>query len=263
MWGSVASAVAGDHATVKSIVTSAVDDPHSFEATPADAAAITDASLVVYNGGGYDHWVDDVLAGHPGVTTVERLLTAARARAQPANEHVFYDPATAKAVAVQIADQLAKADAAHADAYRANAAEFGKQADEIAARRARDRPAHPGARWWRPNPSRTTCWSTPASPTRPRRASASAVEEDTDPSPADLAAMLDLINTHQVSALVYNPQTADRGHQADPGRRAARLRSDRQGDRDPPEGHRLPDLAAPDRSSSWRASWITPPQTNR
>ena len=35
----------------------------------------------------------------------------------------------------------------------------------------------------------------------------SAIEEDTDPSPADLAAMLDLINTRQVSALLYNPQT--------------------------------------------------------
>jgi zinc/manganese transport system substrate-binding protein len=34
-----------------------------------------------------------------------------------------------------------------------------------------------------------------------------AIEEDTDPSPADLAAMLDLISTRQVSALLYNPQT--------------------------------------------------------
>ena len=51
VWGSVASAVAGEHAAVKSIVISAVADPHSFEASPADAAAIADASLVVYNGG--------------------------------------------------------------------------------------------------------------------------------------------------------------------------------------------------------------------
>ncbi len=106
----------------------------------------------------------------------------------------------------------------------------------IAAHRARDRPGPPRrGQWWRPSPSRTTCWSTPESPTRPRRGSASAVEEDADPSPADLAAMLDLINTHQVSALLFNPQTADGGHQADPGRRAARLRSGRHGDRDPPE----------------------------
>ena len=39
------------------------------------------------------------------------------------------------------------------------------------------------------------------------RGFAASVEQDTDPSPADLAAMLDLINTHQVSALIYNPQT--------------------------------------------------------
>jgi zinc/manganese transport system substrate-binding protein len=36
---------------------------------------------------------------------------------------------------------------------------------------------------------------------------ADAIEADTDPSPADLAAMLDLISNHQVSALVYNTQT--------------------------------------------------------
>ena len=35
----------------------------------------------------------------------------------------------------------------------------------------------------------------------------SAVEEDTDPSPADIAAMLDLINSRQVAALLFNPQT--------------------------------------------------------
>ena len=144
VWGSVASAVAGGHATVKSIVTSAVADPHSFEATPADAAAIADASLVVYNGGGYDHWVDDVLADHPDVDERRRLL-AAHTSAQPANEHVFYDPATAKAVAAQIADRLAEVDPGHADAYRANAAEFGKQADEIAASERAIGQAHPGA----------------------------------------------------------------------------------------------------------------------
>ena len=71
VWGSVASAIAGDHASVKSIIANPEQDPHSFEATPSDAAAITDATLVVYNGGGYDHWVDDVLAGHQGVAAVD------------------------------------------------------------------------------------------------------------------------------------------------------------------------------------------------
>ncbi|HJT93867.1 MAG TPA: zinc ABC transporter substrate-binding protein, partial [Mycobacterium sp.] len=88
VWGSVASAVAGDHAAVKSIVTSTVEDPHSFEASPSDAAEIADASLVVFNGGGYDHWVDDVLANHPDVVNVDAYSLLEKPE-QPANEHVF------------------------------------------------------------------------------------------------------------------------------------------------------------------------------
>ncbi|MFC7451420.1 metal ABC transporter solute-binding protein, Zn/Mn family [Rhodococcus daqingensis] len=71
VWGSVAAAVAGDRADVTSIVTDPSADPHSFEASPRDAAAITDADLVVYNGGGYDEFIDDVLAGTPGKRTVD------------------------------------------------------------------------------------------------------------------------------------------------------------------------------------------------
>jgi zinc/manganese transport system substrate-binding protein len=71
VWGSVAQAIVGDHAKVTSIVTGASADPHSFEASPADAAAIIDASLVVYNGGGYDQWVDDILSNHPDAASID------------------------------------------------------------------------------------------------------------------------------------------------------------------------------------------------
>ena len=206
VWGSVASAVAGDHATVKSIMTSAVDDPHSFEASPGDAAEIADASLVVYNGGGYDHWVDDVLANYPDIANVDAysLLNASE---QPANEHVFYDPATAKAVAVKIADRLAEVDSGHADVYRANAANFGKQADEIAASERAIGQAHPGASVVATEPVAHYLLVNAGVTDKTPEGFSSAIEEDTDPSPADLAAMLDLINTRQVSALLYNPQT--------------------------------------------------------
>jgi zinc/manganese transport system substrate-binding protein len=206
VWGSVASAVAGDHATVKSILTSAVDDPHSFEASPANAAEIADASLVVFNGGGYDHWVDDVLANHPDVANVNAysLLDTSE---QPANEHVFYDPATAKAVAVKIADRLAEVDADHADVYRANAAEFGKEADAIAASERAIGQAHPGASVVATEPVAHYLLVNAGVSDKTPEGFSSAIEEDADPAPADLAAMLDLINTRQVSALLYNPQT--------------------------------------------------------
>jgi zinc/manganese transport system substrate-binding protein len=206
VWGSVASAVAGDDATVKSILTSAVDDPHSFEATPADAAELADASLVVYNGGGYDHWVDDVLANHRDVKTVNAysLLPASQ---EPANEHVFYDIGTAKLVATRIADQLAEVHADHADVFRTNAAEFGKQADAILQQERAIAQAHPGASVVATEPVAYYLLHNAGVTDKTPEGFTAAIEEDADPAPADVAAMLDLINTHQVSALLFNPQT--------------------------------------------------------
>jgi zinc/manganese transport system substrate-binding protein len=206
VWGSVASAVTGDHATVKSILTSAVADPHSFEATPADAAEIADASLVVYNGGGYDHWVDDVLANHPGVKAVNAYSLLPTSE-QPANEHVFYDIGTAKLVATRIADRLAEVIPDHADDFRANAVEFGAQADAILAQQRAIAEKHPGASVVATEPVAHYLLVNAGVTDKTPEGFTSAIEEDADPAPADLAAMLDLINTHQVSALLFNPQT--------------------------------------------------------
>ena len=107
---------------MKSIISNPADDPHSFEASPADAASIADASLVVYNGGGYDHWVDDVLSSHRNVQAVDAYSLLPSNVQQPANEHVFYDLGTVTAAVNQIAAKLSESDTAHADDYKANAA---------------------------------------------------------------------------------------------------------------------------------------------
>ncbi len=126
VWGSVARAVAGGHVAVASILSGSDQDPHSYEASPSDAAAIADAGLVVFNGGGYDGWVDDVLAHHPGVARVDAYALLPD-DGRPRNEHVFYHLGVAKAVAAAVADRLGNA----AD-YRRNAAAFGRDADAIA-----------------------------------------------------------------------------------------------------------------------------------
>jgi zinc/manganese transport system substrate-binding protein len=207
VWGSVAGAVAGEHASVKSIISNPADDPHSFEVTPADAATIADASLVVYNGGGYDHWVDDVLASHQGVATVNAYSLLPSGGPQPANEHVFYDLETAKAVVNQIADKLSQSDAAHAGDYKANAAKFVDQADTISEAERAIGAAHPGASVVATEPVAHYLLTNSGIVDKTPEGFTKAIEEDTDPSPADLAALLDLIKNRQVSALVYNSQT--------------------------------------------------------
>lgn len=205
VWGSVASAVAGDHASVKSIETGANADPHSFEATPSDVAAITDASLVVYNGGGYDHWVDDVLAGDPEIDAVDAY--SLRNSDEPANEHVFYDVGVAKAVADEVAKRLAEIQPTHADLFRANATEFGKKADAIVESERAIGAAHPSGAVIATEPVAYYLLRSAGIADRTPPGFASAVEEGDDPSPADVAAMLDLINSKQVSVLLFNPQT--------------------------------------------------------
>ena len=221
VWGSVASAVAGQHATVKSIEAGANADPHSFEATPADVAEISDASLVVYNGGGYDHWIDEVLADDPEINVVDAY--SLRGTEERANEHVFYDLGIAKSAAEEIAKRLAEIDSANANEYRANAVEFGKQADDIAASERAIGKAHPSGSVVATEPVAYYLLRNAGITDRTPPGFASAVEEGDDPSPADVAAMLDLINTHQVSVLLFNPQTETAATKqiADAARRAS------------------------------------------
>jgi zinc/manganese transport system substrate-binding protein len=207
VWGSVASAVTGDHASVKAIISNPADDPHSFEVSPADAASIADASLVVYNGGNYDHWVDDVLATHKDVQAVDAYSLLSGSVPQPANEHVFYDLEIAKAVANQIADKLSQTDAGHADDYKANADKFAQQADTIAAAERAIGASHPGATVVATEPVAHYLLTNSGIADKTPDGFTKAIEADTDPSPADLAALLDLIKNRQVSALVYNSQT--------------------------------------------------------
>jgi zinc/manganese transport system substrate-binding protein len=205
VWGSVASAVAGQYASVKSIESGASADPHSFEATPADVAEISDASLLVYNGGGYDHWVDDVIAADPGIDAVDAYeLRGTQGRD---NEHVFYNLSVAKAVADEIAKRLAKIDSTHADQYRSNATRFGQQADDIATPERAIGKAHPSGSVIATEPVAYYLLRNAGITDRTPAGFASAVEEGDDPAPADVAAMLDLVSGHQVSVLLFNPQT--------------------------------------------------------
>jgi len=209
VWGSIAQSVAGPDARVSSIVAGAAD-PHSFEPGPVAVAEMSDAALVVYNGGGYDSWAVDILEEHPGVASVEAFALLDRAAVgepEPANEHVFYELITAKAVAGRVADALAEADPDNAGGYRSRAAEFGRQADVILERQRALRTAFPGAAVVATEPVAHYLLLAAGLRDRTPTGFTTAVEQDTDPAPVDIAAMLDLITGRQVAALVFNDQT--------------------------------------------------------
>ncbi|OMC40382.1 ABC transporter substrate-binding protein [Mycobacterium sp. IS-2888] len=209
VWGSVARAVVGSHVAVKSILSGADEDPHSYQPKPSDAAAIIDAALVVYNGGGYDPWVDQVLAGHRSVKPVDAYSFVGRANpGDPPNEHVFYDLSVAKSVASAIADRMAAIDPANAADYRANAAEFCRGADSITRSEHAIASAYPHAGVIATEPVADYLLEASGLTDRTPAAFSAANENETDPAPADMASVLDLINHRRVSALLVNRQTS-------------------------------------------------------
>ncbi|HLT68135.1 MAG TPA: zinc ABC transporter substrate-binding protein [Microbacterium sp.] len=61
VYADIAQQIAGDAANVEAVIDSASVDPHDYEATARDGLTVKDADLAIMNGGGYDHFMEDLL----------------------------------------------------------------------------------------------------------------------------------------------------------------------------------------------------------
>lgn len=61
VYGQIVEEIGGDAVAVTSIVSSAAQDPHSYEPSAQDTLAISNAELIVENGGGYDSFIDALI----------------------------------------------------------------------------------------------------------------------------------------------------------------------------------------------------------
>jgi zinc/manganese transport system substrate-binding protein len=204
VYASVVRAVGGERVAVTAVITDPGADPHSYEASPAAAAAVARARLVVVNGGGYDDFAGRLVAasGTQPVTVDVVALSGLTG-----NEHVWYSLPTMKKLATAVAADLAAADPAGAPAFEAGAASFGKRVDEVAARVDAIRAAHAGERVavTEPVPEYLVEAAGLRNVTPPEFSEA--VEEDADPPAAAVAAILDLFRAEPVRALLLNAQT--------------------------------------------------------
>ena len=91
-WGSLISQLGGSKTQVLSIVTDPNADPHEYESNSQDAQAIANAALVVVNGAGYDDWALKLISAsntpHQLVLNVADLL----GKKEGDNPHFWYSP---------------------------------------------------------------------------------------------------------------------------------------------------------------------------
>jgi zinc/manganese transport system substrate-binding protein len=66
VWGSVVEILGAEWVEVTAIIDDPLQDPHSYEASARDQLTLSEAELVIANGGGYDEFVGQLLAALDG-----------------------------------------------------------------------------------------------------------------------------------------------------------------------------------------------------
>jgi zinc/manganese transport system substrate-binding protein len=207
-YGDMARQIGGPAVEVASILNNPDEDPHEFEARPSTARAFAGAALVIDNGLDYDPWAVKLLSASP--STARKVIVAADlVHKEPgANPHIWYDPATALAVARAVTQALGELDPADRGAFENRLAAFEQSLKPLARQIAELRRKYAG---------------TPVTATEPvfgymatalglemrNQQFQLAVMNDAEPSPAQIAAFERDLRTKAVKLLIYNNQTSD------------------------------------------------------
>ena len=246
VYGDIAKQVGGDDVEVTSLITSAAQDPHSYEASAQDRLAVSRADVVMENGGGYDPFVDTLLEagstegvvvinaselsglmpGHEGEEhdhEHEESTSSPAAEAESTeaadeheghdhiegfNEHVWYSFSAMDEVAHELAHELGEKDAANAETYEKNYEAFSAQLKELeaSAEALKTQAEGKGAAITEPVP--LYLLEEIGLQNKTPDAFSEAIEEGTDVSPSVLQETLAIFSNHEVALLAYNEQTS-------------------------------------------------------
>ncbi len=198
--------IGGSHVRATSLLNDPNADPHAFETSPQDAALVADARLVIVNGIGYDDFMQQLLGAAPDPTRVVINVQQLLGVGDDVNVHIWYDPGTMPKVAQAAAAALGQLDPANAAYYDANEqaylASLKPLTDEIALLKSK----YGGAPVAFTEPVAGYLATAIGLQVLTPEAFQKAIEEGTDPAPADVAAEQDLLTGKKVKVLLYNSQ---------------------------------------------------------
>lgn len=234
VYGQIVEEIGGDLVDVTSIIDSESQDPHSFEASAQDQLTVTNADLIIENGGGYDAFIE-ALVDASGAEA--HVITAAtfnhdwpaeggtdeehtdenhtdedhaehdHAHIEGFNEHVWYDPHTIEHVAEAIAEELGELQPADKATFDSNAETFIAQIAGLEDSLATIDTAHAGEKVFATEPVPVYLVVSAGLENVTPEAFSEAVEEGQDVPPATLLESLGLIDSGDVKVVITNTQT--------------------------------------------------------
>jgi zinc/manganese transport system substrate-binding protein len=206
-YGDIVRQLGGKHVAVTSLLSNPNVDPHEYSSSVRDAEAVSDADIVVKNGGGYDDWMDKLLSATPNSErTVLSGFDLATTKL-PDNEHVWYSIDNIKGIATAITGALKAKDAADASTFAHNLQTFTQSLQPIQQKMDEIKQKYAGT----PVGLTETIFLYQSGPLGLKMmtpfAFQKAIAEGNDP-PADLVATVnEQISQGQIKVLIYNAQT--------------------------------------------------------
>jgi zinc/manganese transport system substrate-binding protein len=208
-WGSIAEQLGGDKVQVTSVISNPNTDPHDYEPTVADARNMTTAQLVVYNGVGYDPWVQKLLGASPNAERLQLGAGDVAGVAAGGNPHLWYSPSVVREVVRKIAEDYKRLDPADAAYFDQRQREFETESlaayDGLVSQIASDFAGTPvGASESIVSPLADALHLKLLTPST----FLTAISEGVDPSAADKATVDQQIKTRQIKVFIYNQQNS-------------------------------------------------------
>ena len=131
--------IAGDAADVSMLLPPGTES-HSYEPTPQDIIKVQNCDVFIYTGGGSDEWIEKVLdsmdTSDMKIISLMDCVTAEGGKLEESehvhggetvienDEHVWTSPKNAVKIVNELAASFAEKDSGNADGYRARAAEY-------------------------------------------------------------------------------------------------------------------------------------------
>ena len=208
-YGDVARQIGGDRISVDSILSNPDQDPHLFETSPSVVREIASALVIIYNGAGYDPWMDRLLTATPKPGRTVIVAADLMDKKAGDNPHLWYDPPTMPAVAGKLAAAFTAIDPAHAGAYAARLKTFVASLEPLNREIAAIRAKYGGVSVTASEPV-IGYMAAALNLTMLDQRFQLAVMNDTEPSAGDVAAFERDLKSHAARVMFYNAQASNK-----------------------------------------------------
>lgn len=208
-YGEAAQAILGNQGNVHTIINSPSIDAESYEPDVKTAKLVAKANVVVENGLGYDSWMDRVVAANQGSGTKTLSIGKLMGKTTGDNPHLWSDPTVMTKVTQRLVKQFSRLEPSHAAAFKRRGAAYEKQLAVLAQTAKQIKKNANGQQVAVSEPVFDFALTAMGYKISDGHF-AKSIEEDSDPTPADITQLQAQIKQHKIAFFVENTQNSSK-----------------------------------------------------